>query len=345
MQRRKLLIFLAILAAGAALYGAGWAFMNHRVKSQVAAWADGLRAQGWRVDYAAVGIEGFPFDIHARVDRPVATAPQKAQPTLSAPVLFARFSPWEPRRIRLETPEAAHVDWRGAAPGRVTFTHATAIATAGPRGRIMAAEIVLDGAAIAMPAGASPALVTRITATAKGGGRPDAATPSHRRLALAVTAELQGLTLPDGVKPALGRTITRVALAAQVLGEPPPAPGAAAMAAWRDGGGTLELSRFTVGWGPLTADGSGTVALDRGMQPEGALTARIAGFDKTLETLVDAGIVKARHGVLLGYALNALAKTPKDGGPPVIEAPVTMQNGRLFIGPVALLPLPRIEWK
>src|SRR5262249_5261499 len=41
-------------------------------------------------------------------------------------------------------------------------------------------------------------------------------------------------------------------------------------AAWRDGGGSVEIRRFAVAWGPLDLSGTATLALDDQLQPMGA---------------------------------------------------------------------------
>lgn len=346
MLRRKIMIVPAALAVAASLYGAAWLYAAHRLETGIAAWAEARRAEGWRMEYASLAVEGFPLRLRARIAEPAATAPRPAAPRWSAPVLLADLVPWRPDRVLLHAPRPSTVAWTGPAAGRAELGRARALARLARNGHVERAELAIDDVVLFTPPEGPPATVNRITATV-GRERPedDADAPAHRRVAFTVKGEMLGLTLPEGLEPTLGRTVGRIALDAQVLGETVPGRPAVALAAWRDSGGTVEVRQFALGWGPLIADGDGTLALDAGLQPEGALTARIAGFDATVETLVAAGIVKARHGVLIGYALNALAKRPEGGGPPVIEAPITLQGGRLFIGPIALLPLPRIDWQ
>lgn len=346
MLRRKIMIVPAVLAAAAALYGAAWLYAAHRLETGIAHWAEARRAEGWRMEYASIAVEGFPLRLRARIAEPAATALRPSEPRWSAPVLLVDLVPWRPDRVLLQAPLPATLDWTGPAAGRAGLGRTDAKARLARNGHVEWAELAIDDVTVAMSAEGPPATIERVTATV-GRGAPgeDAAIPAHRRVAFTVKGEILDLTLPAGVEPALGRAIGRIALDAEMLGETSPGRPAVALAAWRDSGGTVEVRQFALGWGPLTADGAGTLALDTSLQPEGALTARIAGFDATVETLVAAGIVKPRHGVLIGYALNALAKRPEGGGPPVIEAPVTLQGGRLFIGPVALLPLPRIDWQ
>ncbi len=58
--------------------------------------------------------------------------------------------------------------------------------------------------------------------------------------------------------------------------------------AWRDGGGSLEITHLTMGWGPLGLTSSATLALDDQLQPMGSGNARIVGYAETLDRLAAA---------------------------------------------------------
>ena len=49
--------------------------------------------------------------------------------------------------------------------------------------------------------------------------------------------------------------------------------------------------------------------------------------------------------LVLDVVLGLLARTPKEGGPPRITAPLTAQDGALYLGPVKIMRLPRITWR
>ena len=74
------------------------------------------------------------------------------------------------------------------------------------------------------------------------------------------------------------------------------------------------------------------------------MTARITGFRETVDALVAAGAVRPRDAMTAKIVLGVLAKTPEDGGPPRITAPLSAQDGALYIGPVRLFHLPAIRW-
>ena len=127
------------------------------------------------------------------------------------------------------------------------------------------------------------------------------------------------------------------------MGPVPPAPPRQAATAWRDAGGTLELERVALRWGTLAVTGSGTMALDAELQPIGAFSAAVEGYDELLTALVGAGRVRSNDAGLARMALGFLAK-PGPGGRPQIAAPFTIQAGQMLLGPVKLGPAPRIPW-
>jgi hypothetical protein len=165
----------------------------------------------------------------------------------------------------------------------------------------------------------------------------------HQEVWAAATIAVDELVLPTPVEP-LGRSIAHVAGDFAVKGTIPRGPRAAALAAWRDDGGTLEVPSFEIAWGQLGMTASGTLSLDEAMQPLGALTARIAGYNEVIDAMVSAKTIKSGDAQFAKIGLGLLARPGADGKP-VLDAPITLQNGFLFIGPARLARLPRFTWE
>src|SRR5262249_44415292 len=129
----------------------------------------------------------------------------------------------------------------------------------------------------------------------------------------------------------------------QLRGSIASGPPRAAVTKWRDDGGTIEIEELELDWRPLRLTGSGTLALDAELQPQAALTATIAGYGEIVDSLLVAGAIKPNDGALAKIALGLLAK-PGPSGERQITAPIAVQEGRLFVGPVRLMTLPKISW-
>jgi hypothetical protein len=164
--------------------------------------------------------------------------------------------------------------------------------------------------------------------------------PADRTLGLA--ADLRGLRIPLSPVPIKG-AIDDLAFGATVLGPFPAGQLRQAAAAWRDAGGTIELDRFALRWGGVAVNGSGTLALDQNLQPMGAFSGAVSGFDQLLNALAEAGQLRMGDLTLARLGLAALAKPGPDGKPEVSTS-FTIQDGQMYLGPLKLGPVPRIKW-
>ena len=145
------------------------------------------------------------------------------------------------------------------------------------------------------------------------------------------------MTLTPTADGPLGREVATVAAAATVTGALPEIPDRAALAAWSEAGGTVELRTLSVQWGGLAIEAEGTMALDQALRPQAALTARVAGFGEALDAFAAAGAMRPSDASLAKTFLNIMAKTVS--GRRVIEIPLTAQDGTLFAGPLPLVKL------
>ena len=159
---------------------------------------------------------------------------------------------------------------------------------------------------------------------------------------LKTSIAVRDVTLPSGLGEELGETLAFLDIDASVVGPIPSERGTnAAITAWRDAGGTLELTGFRVRWGPLGIESSGTIALDAAMRPIAALTADIIGYGDVIDALIMSNMIPLGDAFIAKVAFNMLAEKPEDGGPPVLRrVPVTAQDGTLFVGPVKIAALP-----
>jgi hypothetical protein len=96
-------------------------------------------------------------------------------------------------------------------------------------------------------------------------------------------------------------------------------------------------------WGALSVTGSGTLALDPNLQPLASFSGAIEGYGELMTALVAAGRLRAGDARLAGLALGMLAKPGPDGRPEIATS-FTIQDGEMFLGPVKLGKVPRLDW-
>ena len=83
--------------------------------------------------------------------------------------------------------------------------------------------------------------------------------------------------------------------------------------------------------------GDGEIGLDEALRPRGEIDARIAGFPALVDLLRAEDVIDDGVALALTLALGLLAEAPDGGGAPRVAVPVTLGEGRLWIGPVPVL--------
>ena len=163
--------------------------------------------------------------------------------------------------------------------------------------------------------------------------------------ALNAELSLRELGLPVPGPGSLGQHMALVELEGSLSGPLPPIRQPTQRAeAWRDAGGTPDLRRVELRWGPVTTTLSATGTLDEALQPMGAGQIQMLGAAEAIEAMVAAGLVsRAASGALRAVA-TLLARPDPDGGPPLLELPITLQDRRIGLARLPLVRLPVLEW-
>ncbi|WP_374655349.1 DUF2125 domain-containing protein [Dongia sp.] len=152
------------------------------------------------------------------------------------------------------------------------------------------------------------------------------------------------VTLPEGQRAVTAGPIEALAARGAIMGPVPMAPDVGqALAGWANAGGVLELKSFNFAQAPLAAAGEGTLALDEALQPLGALTLRAHGVAETVALLQQDGLLDARNAKTALLMVNGLAK-PDEAGKALVKISLSLQEGFVWVGPIKLAPLPRLNW-
>jgi len=344
-MRRNILV-VVVLAIVAALYAGYWYSAAELVRRGLLDWSAARRSEGFTIGWDRTEVGGFPLALRVTLEKPI-FGQSRIEPGYEAraPLLIGEAPPW------------ALGQWHIVAAQGATL----AIQPGPERPAIDLAAASLDGTVVpgqdgdaTMNAGADLTLAAdrltvsgqtslasaRAVASTRIAGR---AVDSHLQTWLSASFALDGVALPVAVPP-LGDTVERIATTLAIKGTIPPGARRQALAAWRDDGGTLELNSFALAWGKLAVDAEGTVALDAALQPVGALTATIRGYGEIVDALVAAGNLKAGDAAMVKVALGLLAKPAPSGGYQ-LDAPVTLQNGQVYLGPVRLASMPNFVWE
>ncbi len=332
-----------VIAGVAGGYTVYWFRLAEELRTGVERWAAEWRAGGDVVAYGDLRITGFPGQLRIQAAAPVigrvSAAPRWRW---AGPALSARLAPWDLRRATIRLDGAHRLDMGlDGRPRRVRAAAATALVEVliGPDGRVRAAALKAS------------AVTARLAPTGKAVSaagleivirpRPPAAAGQGYDLALAV----EKLVLPTRPDNPLGPEIGRLVGEAGVAGPLPLDGSAAAAQAWRDAGGRLDIRFLRLRWGALQLEASGKVGLDAKLQPRAELDGRLRGWNEILGALVAEGRMQWLQATAAGLALTALARPAEDGGPPVLPAKISLRDRRLYLGPVRIHKLRRLDWR
>lgn len=331
-----LIAALVLIIAG---YTAFWFHLKGRVEQGLNDWAAEQRAKGWQVYHSPPSFSGYPYRIMLELKEVALADPAHPQAwALRLASIKAVTHPWTLRHILLQPEGTTELAWtvngsRANLTGTAEQQRASLALDVANRVQRFSYEALKPVLTLSTPRLAEP--VTARADKLELHTRDNRGTPGAPTVAdLAVTAEQLTASGMDAGPP-FGNTIARLQLE---LGATGPID-ARTVAVWRDAGGTVELRRLAVRWGPLDASTTGTLALDKQMRPLGALTAEAKGWEAVIDGLTERRMIARNQARTLKIALGLLAQPATDGGK-VLRAPITAQDGKLFLGPVMLGDLP-----
>lgn len=341
MTRLRRIAGLAALAAGigAAGHGAVWWWVTERIQYQAAAAIAAPPQPGWQAAAGPMRRAGWPWAAVVHIDAPV----------LSAPLAPGQVLRWQAERltltIALARPRTLLAELSGA-----QLVQAGATPPIDATAAVMRALVPLDPSADVPVTVEVEALRAASLAGAMSLARLDLAVGGRRSAqrgepALSVVLSARDLVLPAGGWP-LGPAVSRLAGEMVLTGPVPAMPDIATRAeAWRDGGGVLELRRIELAWGEVTLAGESFLRLDGQLQPVGQGSARLGGHGAALRALTAAGIMTPRGALAAGAMLGLMARPPAGGGAPVVEAPLSLRDRTLSLGPIPLARMPELIWR
>jgi len=330
MRRRLLvglLIVLALIAGGLTAYQR---IAVSRLKSGFADWARAARSEGWQVSSGPITAGGWPRE--AVIEMPDFRLASAAS---GGPA-------WESQRLRLVLdlfrPNHLTVEAQGTQRAGISAGVQHPFST-----RALQLELPfkpLPGAPLAL-----------LTATGLRAPQAEISIGSLRLAILAVEPALNfrvaisEVELPGTQPWPLGDHIADAQADAVLSGTlPAPGPLPVLARAWQTEGGQLRITDATVRWGPLDAGIVATAGLDAGLQPVASGTASLTGYAPALD-LMAARHAMSNDGALAAKAvLSLLAQTPPGGGAPRVEAPFTLRDQVLSVGPIPLVRVRPIIW-
>lgn len=341
-RRRILAISVGALVVVAAAYAVLWSIaagaLEARFRSAVAAYAN----DDLMVSHGEIRRSGFPGALRLDVAEPSYAYRWKRDDGSIATLTWydshmaVRASPFRPSVLRLDWPKQAVIEVEspdGVAQEPVSLRAETARVDVWlTDGRALPVQGELRHvSALNGFEGTMAELLERFSFTGDygdGADRPSAAWRFEAVNLAGVDLETGRLLPHDAPDQA---RINRMSGAIDVFGPLPEPTSNAAMAAWRDAGGRIELRDGQVESPKLGADVRGTLALDGEMRPLSRIDMTVNGLGRAVEQgqvslLGDGGDGESLLVVLLGL----LSGQDDPNGP--IELHFETRDGRAFLG-------------
>ncbi len=327
----------SVLLAVVGAYTAYWFIAANRIEQGLGQWAQSLRSHDLDLSWRAIRVAGFPFAFRLELDdvqlrnHASAVASDVQVPRLNADVSAWNFHTW-----RLDAPDGL-------------------TAASGERDGAKLSARMAKGVIVIAPAGGATLWFGVSEPKAEAGVRlaaqraflwlsiPAQPPRSHSERAVGIALDVRSLTLPTVPAP-FQNPLDEASFGLTVRGNFPTAPLRDAVAAWRDSGGTLDLDHLALRWGALAITGSGTLSLDAGLQPIGAFSGAIEGYQQLMTALVAAGRIRASNAGLARLALAMISRAGPDGRPQIATS-FRIQDGQMYLGSLPIGPAPRIAWQ
>lgn len=334
--RRRWVMLFVLLMGMVAAYSGWWFWLEDTLRGQINAFIAAEKKQGRSIGYGALTVSGYPGRMRIDITDGIAEDPLGGW-QLRVPSLQAFLAPWNIASLdgNLKAPVTLNLG-KGALSGHYTFSAGRNAlyldrSDGGQLTLSLEAAQVIDEVN-----GETLALASLSAALVRG------TVPVYASLDL----EMIDIDLPLRLASPFGPHIAHLKTRLQLTGaEPPAGPDADALRGWSRDGGALDVKSFNLLHGVLGLAGEGTLALDTDLQPIGAFTARITGFEPAVDQLVDAGLVRRKDGALAKVVLGVLAKVPNGGGPKQLSLPLSVQDRQLSVGPIKLIRFRPIIWE
>ena len=347
---RFVLVAIAVLVVSVAFFSVYWLVVAGNLKGGLKNWAADQLVPGIRLHYEGVEISGYPF-----VFRTILTKPQLSLSVTPASSdtrewrwqssqIIAEMRPWNLSSMKLDVSGSNHIEFK-----RGTVRDVYRAAT---RQFVISVIIGDDG----LP-NISSLTVGDLEARDKRGNdmlsarhihfRADRLFPSelaNETPTFDFSADIQDLFLPKGFSLPLGRKIESFHVELQLLGPLKRPVNRETLEAWRDEGGIIEISALEARYGSMQMVASGTMALDRELQPLAAMSVNLQGYIPALDQLRSVGVIGPGEAAIAKLVLGTLSRREVDGGQAAVRLPLNIRDRVLKAGGIKLFSIPRLAW-
>lgn len=334
-MRLKPLIF--ILIAAFAAYTGYWYFLAQNAEERVRGIAGELARSGLDFNYRELDISGFPYRLvldFSGVEVAYVDGPLRLD--WSGPSLQAVLQPWRPdHAVFFAADSLVGVSYRTDKTRAVTVEPRllSASLSSAKGGGVRYSLVLEDSRVQAITGSAGETFIGRAVLQFRSRRLRSAGVtvsglvePILAEISLSVSArtpEQDGAVAPDQITVELqprGRFFPRLTRYS--------------LAAWRDAGSTIDITKITARWGDARIEGDGSITLDDELQPLGAISLRTSEPEDLLENMAEAGWIEPEDRQEAAEAVKLFRSIAAAGAP--VALAISLQGGAITMGPVIL---------
>jgi hypothetical protein len=321
-RRRPVLYALGGLIILLGVLTAAWLFLTSRIEAGALQWRQDVLAKGGFAAFGAPERSGWP--VAASVVLPGFTVGTGTPGGTGAAAWHAgrvvlSLAPWHPGSLEAAASGEQWLRVGPAAPVPMVTQSLSAAVSLGTSGAVSA-----ELRDLRVPTPSGPLSVDGASVRAVGS---------------TMTLTAAGIHLPDAGLP-FGGLVDSIAGRASWNRPLPLQPDlAAALTAWRDAGGRLQIADLALRFGPLGIAGHGTLGLDRSLQPEAIGEARVTGWKETADALARAGTITANQA-RVATALLGLVAGPDSQSGTEATLPLQLKDRTLSVGAFPVMRMP-----
>lgn len=324
---RRMTVLAGVIAAAAIAYGAYWFSVKESLEARVRGKAERLQAAGFAVRYADLEITGFPTLVRVRVlNLRLSRRRDGVEERLAAKTLSLNRQPWNPGHwIAVAEEVEGAIETEQGALTATALTLKASLVLPGDGDRRL--DLVAEPARLGL--GGAETQMARLNLNLLW---PEDSPPPGADQGL-----LEAERLRIALRAAQVETVRDSPARATVLAElhgPLDSLSRTAVIAWRDAGGTLEVTEAHWEQGSTQLTMAGSLSLDDRLRPFGALSGTGVDAAQLLRDAAQAGLIPQRSARTAARSLDALSVD----GP--VDLPLLLQDGSLSLLTVDLAPLP-----
>lgn len=344
LNRKRIVIFLAVIASIATVYYCGWMYIAFKIESGFSNLKKKYITTDLQINHKDIEISGFPWGWCLEIERPRLKFKNRFLWTTS--LLKINLKSWDYKSFEFQTfgSHQAHIYRKNS------LKHINAKMKTGTGrlnldrfGKVQEIKFSVKENLIHIPP-ANQIKFKKLSGSLHLNKKYETKTVTHQGPSVRMEMDLASLVIPKNLLPKMENQFAKIKFSTDLHGIFEGSNLKNILTNWTKQGGVIEINKMIVNWGKLKVLGNGTFALDENLQPIAVLSTKITGQNATINSMVVAGLIKASTGMLLSFITNAMANK-KRAKNREIKISLAVQNGFLYLGPIKFLKIPKIRWK